>query len=248
MSLLHNPPMAQDLNNAELDELDQLLADTPEPLQPLDIVMLDGYLCGVLVQPRLIGADEWLPPVFDLDGGSLPDDVDAGWRERVRTLILRRHAALNEQLADEGWFDPIVHDEPELAADSATGDVLRELPGISRPLFSWSAGFQYAATLFPALAEVADEPIVAALDRVFRHLPPETDEDREAARRAAASHPIATLDDAVQDLVLAVAELWERTCDQRFRVEPVRRAEPKVGRNDPCPCGSGKKFKLCHGA
>ncbi|MGH7789114.1 MAG: SEC-C metal-binding domain-containing protein [Candidatus Binatia bacterium] len=28
--------------------------------------------------------------------------------------------------------------------------------------------------------------------------------------------------------------------------EPVRRAEPKVGRNDPCPCGSGKKFKKCH--
>jgi preprotein translocase subunit SecA len=27
----------------------------------------------------------------------------------------------------------------------------------------------------------------------------------------------------------------------------VRRVEPKVGRNDPCPCGSGKKFKLCHG-
>ncbi|MDX2170261.1 MAG: SEC-C metal-binding domain-containing protein [Deltaproteobacteria bacterium] len=29
--------------------------------------------------------------------------------------------------------------------------------------------------------------------------------------------------------------------------EPVRRAEPKVGRNDPCPCGSGKKFKKCCG-
>jgi preprotein translocase subunit SecA len=28
---------------------------------------------------------------------------------------------------------------------------------------------------------------------------------------------------------------------------PVRRAEPKVGRNDPCPCGSGKKYKKCHG-
>ncbi len=28
----------------------------------------------------------------------------------------------------------------------------------------------------------------------------------------------------------------------------VRRAEPKVGRNDPCPCGSGKKYKKCHGA
>ncbi len=32
------------------------------------------------------------------------------------------------------------------------------------------------------------------------------------------------------------------------KVETVRRAEPKVGRNDPCPCGSGKKYKKCHGA
>jgi preprotein translocase subunit SecA len=30
--------------------------------------------------------------------------------------------------------------------------------------------------------------------------------------------------------------------------QTVRRAEPKVGRNDPCPCGSGKKYKKCHGA
>ena len=27
----------------------------------------------------------------------------------------------------------------------------------------------------------------------------------------------------------------------------VRRETPKVGRNDPCPCGSGKKYKHCHG-
>ena len=30
--------------------------------------------------------------------------------------------------------------------------------------------------------------------------------------------------------------------------EPVKRAAAKVGRNDPCPCGSGKKYKKCHGA
>ena len=30
--------------------------------------------------------------------------------------------------------------------------------------------------------------------------------------------------------------------------EPVKRDEPKVGRNDPCPCGSGRKYKKCHGA
>lgn len=31
-------------------------------------------------------------------------------------------------------------------------------------------------------------------------------------------------------------------------MQPVTRSEPKVGRNDPCPCGSGKKYKQCHGA
>jgi preprotein translocase subunit SecA len=29
--------------------------------------------------------------------------------------------------------------------------------------------------------------------------------------------------------------------------KPVKRDEQRVGRNDPCPCGSGKKYKLCHG-
>ena len=36
--------------------------------------------------------------------------------------------------------------------------------------------------------------------------------------------------------------------DGRMLAEPVKRAGPKVGRNDPCPCGSGKKYKKCHGA
>ena len=31
-------------------------------------------------------------------------------------------------------------------------------------------------------------------------------------------------------------------------IRQVKREEPKVGRNDPCPCGSGKKYKKCHGA
>jgi len=30
--------------------------------------------------------------------------------------------------------------------------------------------------------------------------------------------------------------------------QPFVKTEKKVGRNDPCPCGSGKKYKVCHGA
>jgi preprotein translocase subunit SecA len=34
---------------------------------------------------------------------------------------------------------------------------------------------------------------------------------------------------------------------QDVQAQPTTRDEPKIGRNDPCHCGSGKKFKQCHG-
>ena len=42
----------------------------------------------------------------------------------------------------------------------------------------------------------------------------------------------------------AVAE----PADKPAAPQPMTRTQPKVGRNDPCPCGSGKKYKQCHGA
>jgi hypothetical protein len=49
-----------------------------------------------------------------------------------------------------------------------------------------------------------------------------------------------------RELGLAVAagrEAYDRAC--RGAVEPLTRPGAKIGRNDPCPCGSGKKFKRC---
>jgi preprotein translocase subunit SecA len=37
-------------------------------------------------------------------------------------------------------------------------------------------------------------------------------------------------------------------CGHAHTAEPFRRVEPKLGRNDPCSCGSGRKYKKCHGA
>jgi len=41
---------------------------------------------------------------------------------------------------------------------------------------------------------------------------------------------------------------WYFVEGDAVRPQPFRREQPKVGRNDPCPCGSGKKFKKCCGA
>jgi uncharacterized protein len=245
-------PTPADLTDAEFAELDELLAETPEPLQALDAVMLDGYLCGVIVQPVLLESAAWLPHVFDMEGQPLPDDVDATWLERTTTLILRRHAFLNRAMAEDGWFDPLVlefdDEHPREPLPEGEVDPLEGLSEVSQSLMPWVAGFQHAAICFPDLSEMPDDAVMSALARLYRHLPAETDEEREVVATLDREHPLKALDEAIEDLVVTVADLYDLTSDQRYKVETVRRDAPKVGRNDPCPCGSGKKFKQCHGA
>ncbi|MCO5123393.1 MAG: UPF0149 family protein [Rhizobacter sp.] len=257
------PVAARDLSDAEFRELDGLLADLPEPLMPMDVVMLDGYLCGVIVQPTLVGAERWLPPVFDIESRP-PPEGDAG-AERIRALVLRRHAALNRALLEDGWFDPLILEDDEDAAaaagpadadsdaqldaeGAAEPDPLAELAPISRPIAPWVTGFEAACMTFPGLFDSTDEAVMAALARLFRHLPADNDDEREIIAMLDKDLPLASLDEAIVELVAAVADIAELTQDERYRVETVRRDTPKVGRNDPCPCGSGKKYKLCHGA
>jgi uncharacterized protein len=240
--------MAQDLTPQEFDELDDLLAKTPGGLEAMDVAMLDGYLCGVLVQPDLLQPADWLPPIFDSESKPLPADTDPAWRARVCELIERRHAALRKTMAEDQWFDPIVlqmDDDSEPDPDPA----FAALPAYSKPLVPFASGFITALNAFPnGLLSLTDEDAEAAMDRVARHLPSSDDEERAAMAELDAEIPLKNLDEAVEDLVLAIVELDALTEPERYRVETIKREEPKVGRNDPCPCGSGKKFKACHGA
>ncbi len=246
-----------DLSDAEYAELDDLLEETPEPHEPLDAVMLDGYLCGVIVQPTPLEPADWLPWVFDELGEPLAGAVDADWQERSTALILKRHAALRRAIVEDGWFDPLLYDDAEetdeetesagAAAASDEDDPYAALDPVQRALLPWIAGFTRALDAFPALMEVDDDAVAMTLTRLLRHMPPETDDQRDVIAVLDRELPVPDLDQAVVDLVDAVVELQELTRDARYRVDTVRREAPKVGRNDPCPCGSGKKFKQCHG-
>lgn len=242
---------ANDLTDAEFAELDELLLATPEPLEPLDVVMLDGYLCGVIVQPVLLEPATWLPHIFDFDGQPLPESADPLWKQRCTSLILRRHAALNRAIVEDGWFDPLIlepDDEQAAAAEpEEVDDELAALGPVSRTVMPWVAGFQHATLCFPDLAEMPDDAVMSALARLYRHLPAPSDQERAVVDTLNAEHPLTSLDSAIEDLVICVADLQDLTHRQRYRVDTVKREGPKVGRNDPCPCGSGSKFKQCHG-
>lgn len=258
----------RDLTDAEFAELDELLAATPKPLEALDAVMLDGYLCGVLVQPVLLKTEEWLPFIFDANGQPLPDSVDAAWSARTHSLILQRHAALNRCMAEDGWFNPLIlelddevaEDGPETAApleeqdnkadggDDEASDAFKALPPVSQALMPWVTGLLLATEQFTALSEMPNDAVHMALARLYRHLPAQTEEERSLVATLNKEHPLTTLDNAIEELVVTVADLWDLTRASRYHVDTVQRDTPKQSRNDPCACGSGKKFKACHGA
>jgi len=227
-----------DLSQDEIGELDALLAAIPEPLDPLDAVMLDGFLCGVLVQPQLVDVDDWLPYVFDAGGHRWGEAEPGPEQRRARALVLRRHAAINRSLAERGDFDPLLLEPSQGNAEEQARAAADPVGAMLSP---WVAGFEQAVQLFPALVELDDSQVRAALERVLAFAPVDAEASSEKAK------PGATLEQAIETIVAGVAELYELTLAQRYRVAAVRHAQPKVGRNDPCPCGSGKKFKHCHG-
>jgi preprotein translocase subunit SecA len=69
----------------------------------------------------------------------------------------------------------------------------------------------------------------------------------EAAQRAMQMRHGAELAGGEEETPAAAPRASARP-QPRVAVQPVRRDSPKIGRNDPCPCGSGQKFKKCHGA
>ncbi|SYZ74554.1 Protein translocase subunit SecA [Candidatus Zixiibacteriota bacterium] len=109
-----------------------------------------------------------------------------------------------------------------------------------------------AFAIFAEMIQTIDREIVGMVYKLQVNLPEKTLEERrrEAARaRMMAVHQDTTgmgINSARPDEERAASPMAEAS--QSGKPKPFKRTVPKVGRNDPCPCGSGKKYKKCHGA
>jgi len=177
------------LTEREIDELQRLLDAVPPPLDALDVSALDGYLCGVIVQPKRIAREHWLRFVVDTDGRPLPAGYDAS---RLRALVGRREDELRRAIERRAWFDPWVF---ELADDDgAPGDAV----------FPWVAGFAAALETFPDLLSLDEAEVIEPLALIYRHLDPDDLEDADALLAEIESlEPPADLAEAVEGLVRA---------------------------------------------
>ena len=177
------------LNEAELDTLQALLDSLPATLEPLDTVMIDGYLCGVLLQPQAVPEARWLAHIADVDGRKPPSRFDFAL---MRALVHRRYVELNQAISQRQWFDPWVYQLDEAATPSET-------------VLPWVAGFATAVDAFTQLMDRHEGELLEPLATLYRHLDPDDLEDADALLAEIETlAPPETLVEAVEDLVRSV--------------------------------------------
>lgn len=207
-------PSAAPLTDDDLDRLQDLLAALPAPLEPMDVMALDGYLCGVILQPQPVPAARWQAGVLDVEGRTPPPGTDA---TELLALVGRRHAELKRAIDARDWFDPWIYPDEEASVSDAV------LP--------WVAGFAAALDQFPALQAMEDPALVEPLALVYLHFDAEDLEDGEPLAAVIETiEPPADLAEAVQDLVRAVMLIADVTRPRRaVPPPPGRRFRPGGG-------------------
>ncbi|HQW46791.1 MAG TPA: SEC-C metal-binding domain-containing protein, partial [Chitinophagaceae bacterium] len=104
-----------------------------------------------------------------------------------------------------------------------------------------------AFNLFKEMIGVTNKNIVSFLIRCGIPMQEEQDIHQARVEKTDMSRMRANkeeIDAAGEDYAANENDYYDPT---PVKKEPIRNLEPKIGRNDPCPCGSGKKFKQCHG-
>lgn len=208
-------PAATPLTDAEIAELDTLLSSIHAPFEPMDAPALDGYLCGVLLQPVTIAIADWLPPVLDIEGRAVPEDTAT---RRIAALAQRRRDELAGAIQARRWFDPWIFepDDPQAPATQA------QLP--------WVAGFAAAMDRFPGLLQREDPALLEPLAVLYAPFDPQDLEDAQDLLPILETlEPPATMEEAAEDLVRSVLLL----ADVMHPQAPQRRGAAGRGRGRP---------------
>lgn len=244
--------------DAILDELRSRFDETPQ------WEFCEGFMAALICCRRVIPPDEYFGVLLDIGTAELPGEgsfADAGQAARFTDLWLRRWSEIAqgldakvESLDDEAAYMPVLLDVRGAVAALPEEERLA-LPGGVLPSFGqvWALGFMYAVEAWPEEWQAPrDKDAAKWLDEALGAMVALTEDDTGVASLspldpdAPASTSVKRLDDfsAAVWAVYDLRELW-RTLGPR--VEPLFRL-PSPGRNDPCSCGSGRKYKKCCGA
>lgn len=230
----------QSLSDAEIEELDEFLAEETREETSMDVSTLEGFLMAIAMSPRVVLPSEWLPWVWDVyEAQAQAEFANEAQANRIISLIMRCYNAVNSSVnADLASFEPIFWRGDQWgAAEWSEGFLL----GFQFNDEEWSFMAIEHSTWFEPFFRLG------------------TEEGLESTRKDGSA--VQWMDEIEPSLGSIHAYWQERRANQlpgfmedgldfggKPVVEQVVRNGPKIGRNDPCPCGSGTKFKKCCGA
>jgi uncharacterized protein len=246
-----------------LDELRTRNSETPQ------WEFCEGFMAALICGRRIVTPDEYLPVLLDTgeDGeGKFADDAQFElffklWSRRWKEITASLDADV-ESLEDDRAFYPQVMDVRGVMASLSPEEratAMRDNPGEDVPAFGqvWALGFMFAVEAWPDdwVAPAKDKDAIKWLNDALGAMVALTEDDtgpvevsvleQEDGSEGPLSMSKARLE-AFGEAVWAVYDLREMWQSIGPRVEQVfKTAEP--GRNDLCHCGSGRKYKKCHG-
>lgn len=229
--MMNDKPLTED----EIQELDNFLLDGADLEEAMDIATLDGFLTAIISGPKLIPASEWMRWVWDMEQGKdSPEFESQAQAERIIGLLMRHMNDVAQMLT----YSPEQY-APLLMENQFEGDKIPVLD-------EWCCGFMKGMELdsrgwLPVTAGHPDWLSTILLygteegwDELKRKNLP-LDEHKALAARLA-------------DSVLKIHAYWLAQRRLVAGSSNTVRSAPKIGRNELCPCGSGKKYKRCHGS
>ncbi len=232
--------MMTSLSDEEQDALDQFLLSDVTSDETMTLDMLDGYLTAIAIGPVSLLPSDWLPGVWGPEEEDTPHFETMDQAQYVFDLILRHYNGIIWSLQDDAdAFEPVwdtvtYPDDPHEYIEGEPW-ALGFMQGVSLCRQDWQPLFedlQGQAWLRPLHLLGADDVT-----------PEEEDLTRWPAQREALTRQIPSS-------IAAIHRFWlpfRQADHERQLATTTQRDAPKVGRNDPCPCGSGKKFKKCCG-
>ncbi|PTT57931.1 UPF0149 family protein [Aeromonas sp. HMWF015] len=221
------------MTEAEVEWLEQRLMDHGNDDSMLSLSALDGFLTAVLSGPELVPPSQWWPVLW---GGTPAEWSSERDMKRALDLILGHMNILAHTLC----YQP-EHFLPVLMANYVEG---QEICNAEDWCFGYLRGMALGS--WPALSEDLERSLeVIRLHGSDELLP-------QLASLSLPEHQQSVAEVGPAALRLHTHFLAQRGPNTAPIAAPALtpvilpvRAVPKIGRNDPCPCGSGKKFKQC---
>jgi uncharacterized protein len=226
------------MSEAKLGRLDDLLASTDR----YSLETLDGLFSAALVGPVDVDIDACMA-ILEL-GGATPWASDAERDEAYALLgefwkvIAHRVSVDPATLGEEAL--PFI-DSPEELEEV---DEVEEYDGDFPLASDWAVGFRFAINEWSeAWSEWMDDELYGFVGMLMSLSADQTEADPDAAEVAIPSFEERV--ELLNAIPFQLAALHRRR--HPAQGQTVRREGAKVGRNDPCPCGSGLKHKKCCG-